>query len=345
MADPKSNDSFSPTARCGIILAAGAGKRMRDLVFRLRADHLPKQYINFIGKRSMLEHTLQRVERLVPARRLFVVVAKEHLQFDEVRRQLASRPRECIVIQPENRETGPGIVLPLIHVYKRYPHAVVAVFPSDHFVLEEDVFVQHVDRAFRVVESDCSRMVLLAMEPNSADPEYGYIVPGEKIESSALDSARRIELFLEKPAAEVARKIIRSGALWNTLILICKCETLLNAIKSTAPELHRSFQPILKALGTADEQRVIEEVYQKLPSLNFSKGILEVLSVEHRPALAVLPVPGVTWSDWGTTARLSNTLQWLGKAIHPQRQRRDAVQKPLNVSPGIRPPAAIKGIR
>jgi mannose-1-phosphate guanylyltransferase len=293
----------------------------------------------------MLEHTLQRVERLVPAQRLFVVIAKEHLQFDEVRRQLASRPRECIVIQPENRETGPGILLPLIHVYKRYPHAVVAVFPSDHFILEEDIFGQHVDRAFRVVESDGSRMVLLAMEPNSADPEYGYIVPGEKIEGSALDSARTVELFLEKPAAQVAKKIVRLGALWNTLILVCRCKTLLNAIESTAPDLHRSFQPILEAIGTADEQRVIEQVYQTLPSLNFSKGILEVLSVAHRPALTVLPVPGVTWSDWGTTARLSNTLQRLGKAIDPQRQRRDAVQKPLHVSPGIRATAALKGIR
>jgi mannose-1-phosphate guanylyltransferase len=183
------------------------------------------------------------------------------------------------------------------------------------------------------------------MEPTSADPEYGYIVPGERIENSVLGSLRSVEIFMEKPPTVVARKIIGRGALWNTLILICRCKTLLNAIQSTTPELHRSFQPILKAIGTADEQRVVEWVYRRLPSLNFSKGILELLSVQYRPALVVLPVQGVTWSDWGTTARLFSTANGLGKAIHPQLWRRDAVKKPLHASPGIKSPAAIKSIR
>jgi mannose-1-phosphate guanylyltransferase len=281
----------------------------------------------------MLEHTLQRAEKLIPVQNLLVIIAKEHLHFAEVRRQIASRPRECVVIQPANRDTGPGILLPLIHIYKRYPDAMVAVFPSDHFILEEDIFMQHVDRAFQVVASDGSRIVLLAMEPNGPDPEYGYIVPGERIENSALDSIRRVELFVEKPGAAAAKKIIRSGALWNTLVLVFRCKTLLNAIESMMPQLHRSFQPILEAIGRPDEQRVIENVYQKLPSLNFSEGVLEVLPSEHRPALAVLPVPGVTWSDWGTSARLTSTLHQLGKSIHPQQERRDRVQKALPASP------------
>ena len=179
MPDLESNDSSNSAVRCGIILSGGNGKRLRDFVFRRRADYLPKQYLNIIGKRSMLEHTFQRAEKLIPAQKLLVVIAKEHLQFDEVRHQIAPRPRECIVIQPENKDTGPGILLPLMHLYKRYPDAIVALFPSDHFILEEDLFMQHVDRAFRAVESDGSRIVLLGLEPNEPDPEYGYIVPGE----------------------------------------------------------------------------------------------------------------------------------------------------------------------
>jgi mannose-1-phosphate guanylyltransferase len=220
-----------------------------------------------------------------------------------------------------------------MHIYKRYPDAIVAVFPSDHFILEENMFMQHVDRAFQVVESDGSRIVLLAIEPNAPDPEYGYIVPGEKIENPVLDSVRRVELFVEKPAAKAAKKIIKSGALWNTLVLVFRCKTLLNAIERTTPELHRSFEPILKAIGTGNQQRVVEHVYQKLPSLNFSKDVLEVLSLEHRLALAVVPVPGVTWSDWGTSARLTSTLQQLGKSIHLQQERGDTVQKALRASP------------
>jgi mannose-1-phosphate guanylyltransferase len=100
--------------------------------------------------------------------------------------------------------------------------------------------------------------------------------------------------------------------LWNTLVLVVTCKTLLQAIKRAAPELYRSFEPVQDAIGTPDEQRVIECVYQKLPPLNFSKGVLEMLSYRDRQSLRVLPVRGVTWKDWGTSDRLSKTLRQLG---------------------------------
>jgi mannose-1-phosphate guanylyltransferase len=192
------NGSPRSGVRCGIVLAAGNGRRLRQFVHQQRGDYLPKQYINFIGKRSMLEHTFHRAEKLIPAERLFVVIAKEHLQFDEVRRQIAWRPQECIIIQPENKDTGPGVLLPLMHLYKRSPDAIVTLFPSDHFILEEDLFMRHVERAFRIVETDGSRIVLLGMEANEPDPEYGYIVPGERIDDPEVDECRTVEMFVEK---------------------------------------------------------------------------------------------------------------------------------------------------
>ena len=129
----------APT-RCGIILAAGEGNRLRSFVENLRGDALPKQYVNFIGKRSMLEHTLYRAQKMIPAERLFTVVSQNHLKYPEVTRQLMGWPVARIVEQPANKDTGPGLLLPLAHVYKLYPDSTVAVFPSDHFILEEDLF-------------------------------------------------------------------------------------------------------------------------------------------------------------------------------------------------------------
>jgi len=192
MTHLKLNDAPSSADRWGIILSGGNGTRLRDLVFHRRADYLPKQYLNFIGKRSMLEHTLHRAEKLIPAQKLLIVIAKEHLQFDEVRRQIASRPRECIIIQPQNKDTGAGILLPLMHLHKRDPTAIVTVFPSDHFILEEDLFMRHVERAFRIVESDGARIVLLGTEPNEPDPEYGYILYGGRIDNPDLDGGRTV---------------------------------------------------------------------------------------------------------------------------------------------------------
>jgi mannose-1-phosphate guanylyltransferase len=92
MTSLKPNDPAISADRWGIVLSGGNGTRLRHLVYRRRADHLPKQYLNFIGKRSMLEHTLHRAEKLIPAQKLLIVTAKEHLQFAEVRRQIAWRP-------------------------------------------------------------------------------------------------------------------------------------------------------------------------------------------------------------------------------------------------------------
>ena len=312
MTNLKPTDPASSADRWGIILSGGNGKRLRDLVYRKRADYLPKQYLNFVGNRSMLEHTLHRAEKLIPAQKLLAVIAKEHLQFDEVRRQIACRPQECIIVQPKNKDTGPGILLPLMHLHKRDPGAVVAVFPSDHFILEEDLFMQHIERAFRIVESNGARIVLLGMDPNEPDPEYGYILYGGTSDPPGLEGGRTVEMFVEKPSADAAKIIISKGALWNTLVMVVPCNTLLRAIELAAPDLYRSFEPIKDAIGTPDEQPVIERVYQKLPSFNFSKGILETLSHENRQNLRVLPVRGVTWSDWGTSDRLSKTLRQLG---------------------------------
>ena len=148
---------------CGIVLAGGDGKRLQRLIHRLRGDMLPKQFVNFVGDGSMLESTFLRAEKLIPSDRIFTVANWAHLKYPEVRRQISSRPRGSIVVQPDNKDTGPGLLLPLMHVYKRYPESTVVVFPSDHFILEEDLFMSHVYLAYRAVERDPSRLVLLGI--------------------------------------------------------------------------------------------------------------------------------------------------------------------------------------
>jgi mannose-1-phosphate guanylyltransferase len=255
MSDSKRNGLSDSAVRAGIILAGGDGKRLRELVYRRRGDYLPKQYLNLVGSRSMLEHTFSRAEKLITAQNLLVVITREHLQFDEVRRQLASHPRENVVVQPENKDTAPGLLLPLMHLYRRRPEATVAVFPSNHFILEENIFMRSVEQAFHIAERDASRIVLLGMEPRKADPEYGYVIPGEPIEVDGSVGGRSVEMFVEKPATEAAQKIIRTGALWNTLVFVARCNTLLRAIERAAPRLYRAFASAENAIGTVEEQR------------------------------------------------------------------------------------------
>jgi mannose-1-phosphate guanylyltransferase len=308
----KTSFEVAVPARCGIILAAGEGNRLRPFVEKLRGSALPKQYVNFIGRRSMLEHTLCRAQKMIPPERLFTVVSRNHLQHPDVCKQLSGWPPRCIVAQPENRDTGPGILLPLAHLYKRYPESTVAVFPSDHFILEEDLFMVYVEQAFQVVEADPAKVVLLGIHPSEAEPEYGYIVPGKKLCGLAVPETREVSFFVEKPQRDLARDLIARGGLWNTLVMVFKATTFLNAVSRMAPRLYGSFERIWRAVGTPALGNLLKEVYQQMQPVNLSKGLLERFPLERSPELCVLPVCGIHWSDWGSEPRILRVLESAG---------------------------------
>ena len=321
--------------RCGIILAAGEGKRVQPFVRRLRGDDLPKQYVNFIGTRSMLEHTFHRAETLIPAERIFTVVSRSHLSHPEVRWQLAGRPHGTLVIQPENKETGPGLLLPLMYVIKHFPDSTVVVFPSDHFILQEKLFMDHVELACHAVEKNFSWMVLLGVQPSEPEPAYGYILPGTKKHSNLHEIWR----FIEKPEPEVALNLLRDGGLWNTMVMIFKAGTMVDLVCRAVPRLYRVFAKILDAIGTPHELKTINDAYRQIEAMNFSKGLLENFSVEKPSRLMVLPVLNVYWSDWGSEQRIMSDLKKSGFE-EPRRATKEKLSRKLaernRIMPSIR---------
>jgi mannose-1-phosphate guanylyltransferase len=302
--------------RCGIVLAGGEGQRLRPFIRRFRTDDLPKQYVNLIGTHTMLERTFHRAEKLIRQEHLFTVVSQAHLRYAEVRSQLSGRPKGTVVVQPENKETAPGLLLPLSYLYKRFPDATVVVLPSDHFILEEGLFTKYLALACRVVETDPSRFVLLGMQPNEPEPEYGYILPDEKTNDLSVHNVLR---FVEKPQAPAAREIIAYGGLWNTMIMVFKAKTLMDLVRTTARSLYRSFKRIIDAIETSEERAVVEETYRNIEPLNFSSGFLEALPLSNSVCLSVLPVKGVYWSDLGSEQRLLSALQKTGYAVRIKR--------------------------
>lgn len=72
----------------GVVLAAGDGKRLENFIQHSLGNKLPKQYVNLVGQRSMIEHTIRRAERLIPVSRIVTIVSRHHLKHAEVRKQL-----------------------------------------------------------------------------------------------------------------------------------------------------------------------------------------------------------------------------------------------------------------
>ncbi|MFZ5861988.1 MAG: sugar phosphate nucleotidyltransferase [Nitrospirota bacterium] len=313
----ESPTSASPEAcpRAAVVLAGGDGRRLEPFVRRLRGDALPKQYVSLYGTRSLLERTFTRVERLVPPDRIMTVVTRDHLLYADACRQLANRPTHTVIVQPRNRDTAPGLLLPLAYLQRRSADALVAVFPSDHYVSNDWALMQHVETAFRTVEARPELIVMVGVRPDAPETDYGYVVPGSAMASDGLPGVREVRRFVEKPTACQADELILHGALWNTSILVFRLRMLLDLMWSIAPTLSLHFLEIAEALDTPRAREVIDEVYRTVAPMNLSRGILELISDRWPSHLAVLPIDDAFWSDWGVEHRILRDLYVLSEGL------------------------------
>ena len=93
----------------GIVLAGGDGTRVRDFLAQLCGGSGIKQFCAVIGRRSMLEHTLARVERLIPRDRTLVIVSQDHRE--EAAQQISSLAcRQCYFSACQSRHGSGDLV-------------------------------------------------------------------------------------------------------------------------------------------------------------------------------------------------------------------------------------------
>jgi mannose-1-phosphate guanylyltransferase len=288
----------------GIVLAAGEGTRVRDFLTQLCGGRGIKQFCAVIGRRSLLQHTLARVEQLIPRERILIVVSSRHRQ--EVAGQLAHWPANNVIFQPQDRDTAPGILLPLAHLSHRDPLATMAVFPSDHFIVEEERFMAYVNRAVEEVQRFPREVILLGMTPDGAEEGYGWIESGGEEEGRESQAVRR---FWEKPSSAHARELLGRSALWNTFVFAAQATTLWEMVRQVAPDLCYTFNNIRLMLNSCHARLFTEQAYKTMRAVNFSSGVCELLT----SWLRVLSVPEVGWSDWGSVERICASLQQIGK--------------------------------
>ncbi|MFI5394217.1 MAG: sugar phosphate nucleotidyltransferase [Candidatus Binatia bacterium] len=185
-----------------VVLAGGEGTRLQELTRQITGSPIPKQYCRIMGERSMLETTLIRTQRYVPVDNTLVVINSTHL--DIAREQLHPLPDGNILVQPCNRDTGPGLLFGLLALVRRDPAAIVGLFPSDHYVGDDRGFIDHVGHATRVVEEMPDKIVVLGIRPDHPEPGYGYIMPAGQYAGWSVSPSRRVRPCV--PCREVPRK-------------------------------------------------------------------------------------------------------------------------------------------
>ena len=233
----------------------------------------------------MIQWALDRARSIAPPERIVTVVAREHAAWWE--RELARHPRDNVVVQPRNRGTAAGILLPLLSILERDPRARVVVLPSDHFVADEKALHGAVEHALTTVEASPYLITLLGITPEGAEPDYGWILP-----RSRRGESRAVARFVEKPSASVAAELLLQGAVWNSFVLAATGKTLLQVYGEVVPEVLEPF--------FGRREAALDELYESLPVRDFSRDLLE--RAHERLELVVVPPCG--WTDLGTPERL-----------------------------------------
>jgi len=209
-----------------------------------------------------------------------------------------------VLKQPESRGTAAAVLFAAQWIAARDPRATVVFFPSDHFIPEEGVFMEQVSDAARFVKRQAKWIVLLGVQPDEPETEYGWIEPGERVAWTGLRPVYRVRQFLEKPSREVAQTLFVQGGLWNTLVFVAEAGALLATGRECAPSLSERIARLSAFWGSEHERWALRQAYALAPTVNFSQAILEACA----QPLAVLKVPGLTWCDLGSPDRVLKTL-------------------------------------
>jgi mannose-1-phosphate guanylyltransferase len=294
--------------RWGIILAGGDGSRLLSLSRRITGDDRPKQFCPIINGKTLLEETRRRVGLgLSPARTIFVLTQKHERYYSQI---LDGVPCRNLIVQPKNAGTAPAILYSLLRLQKTDPTASAAFFPSDHYFSDDRAFMAEVDLAFAAANRQPDLVILLGIEPESPDEEYGWIEPEREFSKDTTSNLLRVRRFWEKPSSAMARALMVRGGLWNSFVMVGTVSAFLKMIRLSTSELYTKFAATESNLSTSGEKTAIETLYRDLSDTNFSREVLQL-----RPGdLAVKPVRASKWSDLGSPDRVFARLSELGDA-------------------------------
>lgn len=269
-----------------VILAGGRGTRFWP---RSRTK-LPKQFLPFLGEKSLLEQTVERLEPLIPPERVWV------LTNEVLRRQAARRlpqvPRRQIIAEPVQRNTAPAIALAARLLLEQDPNAVMGVFPSDHLIEKAPTFLNVVRRAVKAAQAD--KLVVLGLQPKWPETGYGYI----EFPRATKPGGRKpqpVVRFREKPNTATARRFTKAGNFyWNSGMFVWQARTIWRAVECYLPGTAAALGDLPGPRSKRLSQK-LRANYPRCESISIDYGVLE-----RADNIVGFPCGDLGWSDVGS---------------------------------------------
>jgi len=289
-----------------VVLAAGEGTRLATLTRDAAGNSVPKQFCSLNVGPALVHDALQRARHLAPPEQVCAIVAQQHARY--WRKALHHLPIGNVIVQPQNRGTANGVLLCVLAILERDPLARIVFLPADHFVLDENALARALRDLGAYLNHNPDGLTLIGIAPDEADPELGYIVPGRALS----DGARLVTRFVEKPSLAVARQLLEGKALWNSFIFAATGAALLSLLRTHMAVEVEEMATALARDGQAVQPSALVELYERLPTVDFSRDVVQ----QAPQVLRVMAAPACGWNDLGTPRRVAETLRRLGNAAH-----------------------------
>ena len=276
---------------CAVIMAGGVGTRF----WPRSREKSPKQFLEIVGKGTMIQNTVSRLEQFVDIRDTFVVTNR--VQKSLVTKQLPALPDQNIIVEPVGRNTAPCIGLAALHVRAIDPDAVMVVLPADH-IIQDALEFQRVITVAVETAYESSSLITIGIRPTHPETGYGYIQMFNEVGDHNPYFSRgvlKVKTFAEKPNLQTAERFLASGDfLWNSGMFVWRVDAILDQIQKCLPDLYTELQKVEAVVGTGQYQPTVEKVYGIIRGISIDYGVME-------KADAVYVIPGeFGWNDIGS---------------------------------------------
>jgi mannose-1-phosphate guanylyltransferase len=275
-----------PANYYGLILAGGRGTRFWP---RSRRSH-SKQVLRFIGDRSLIQQTVDRLSPAIPPERLWILT-NDHLRA-EIVRQLPEVPKSQILAEPAQRNTAPAIGLAAHILESIDPHAVMGVFPSDHVIAKPARYLRFVRPALRAAAA--GKIVVLGIQARWPETGYGYIEFPKNVQAGSSEPIP-VRRFREKPDLKTARRYVQAGNFyWNAGMFFWKTSVLLDALREYLPKT-ATLLASLPGFASRRFNSRLKEVFPHCESISIDYAVLE-----KSPRVVGFATDDFGWNDVGS---------------------------------------------
>ena len=288
-------------SRWAVVLAGGIGSRFWPLSTPTR----PKQLLPLVSNEPLLVEAVARLRPIVAIER--VLILTNDVLVPAIADLLPDIPRANLVAEPRAGGTAAALTWAAQEIARRDgPAATMISVHADWAIADAPGFQRALTRAADAAEEH-QALVTVGVVPTRADPGFGYIQPGERID----DDVRKVARFVEKPDRQRAEEMRRDGYLWNSGIFVWRVGDFLDDVRKLTPEV----APALHA--HADD---LHRFFGAVTPVSVDVGVLE-----RSDRVAVLP-GDFGWDDVGTWGALRRvrTHDGNGNAVHGRAYAVDA---------------------